>query len=449
MQRQGYYWPDLRKQADDLQRSCVACQVFPKEEECSFVEGVKDWRQVYIDYLTQGVLPAERKDALKVKRKSVRFQVIDEELFRRGFNGKTLRCLALQEAEDLLEQIHQTEHQGGEKMFKQLLEVGYYWPTMEKDCLARVRKCHACQIHGNLIHAPAVDLRTTSTPWPFHTWGLDFVGPITPNSKGNAWILTATEMYTKWVEAIPMRRANGAAVTRFIKENIICRFGIPQAIVSDNGSHFVNQNVANLLERYNIKHYRSTPYYPKGNGQAEATNKTLVNILSKTLDDHPKTWAEELPMALWAYRTSKRKPTGETPYALVYGEEAILPSEITIPSARMRIRSKVEGDNREAALEAVEEFREESQRRMQKYHDNLRRLYNTKVKARQIKKGDLVLKTVPQIMRGSTTTKFAPNWEGPFVIKEVSENGYCRITTLESDEPSGPINLKWIKRYYS
>lgn len=99
------------------------------------------------------------------------------------------------------------------------------------------------------------------------------------------WIITTTEMYPKWVEAISIRKATREAVAKFIKEHIVFRFGVPQVILFDNGTPFVNRDVKSLLGKYHVKHYKSSPYYVKGNKQAEATNKTLINILSKTLDD--------------------------------------------------------------------------------------------------------------------------------------------------------------------
>lgn len=144
------------------------------------------------------------------------------------------------------------------------------------------------------------------------------------------------ELYTKCVEAIPLKKAIGVAVAIFIKENIICHFEILQIILSDNSTPFVNRNISNMLGRYHVKHHRSTSYYPKGNGQAEATNKTLIRILSRVIEKNLKGWADQLLLALWAYHTSKRKATGETSYALVYGEEAIQLVEIEIPYARLK-----------------------------------------------------------------------------------------------------------------
>ncbi|XP_059635722.1 uncharacterized protein LOC132277898 [Cornus florida] len=112
------------------------------------------------------------------------------------------------------------------------------------------------------------------------------------------WILTATDFFSKWVEAIPLRHTTGIVVSTFIREHIICRFGIPAIILSDNGTLFVNSRVAQLLQQYNITQHRSSAYYPKGNGQAEATNKSLLKILSCTVAKHKSNWVDQLPLAL-------------------------------------------------------------------------------------------------------------------------------------------------------
>ena len=80
---------------------------------------------------------------------------------------------------------------------------------------------------------------------------------------------------------MPLRKATRGAIANFIKQNIIVRFGVPHRIISDNSTHFVNSHVRKMLEFYQVKHHRSSPYYPQGNGQTEATNKTLIKIISK------------------------------------------------------------------------------------------------------------------------------------------------------------------------
>ena len=124
------------------------------------------------------------------------------------------------------------------------------------------------------------------------------VGLVNPPSRGYIWILVATEYFTNWAEAIPLRKAMGVAVANFIKENIIVRFWVPHRIISDNGTPFVNSDVRKMLEFYQIKHHWSSPYYSQGNGQAKATNKTLIKIISKMSQEYTGGWVTHLPDAL-------------------------------------------------------------------------------------------------------------------------------------------------------
>ena len=101
------------------------------------------------------------------------------------------------------------EHQGKKRLYQLLFTLGYYWPTMKKDTADFVKSCHTCQLQANLIHTHPTSLQNMAPPWPFHTWGLDLIGPINPASGGYIWILVATEYFSKWVEAIPLRKATG------------------------------------------------------------------------------------------------------------------------------------------------------------------------------------------------------------------------------------------------
>lgn len=143
------------------------------------------------------------------------------------------------------------------------MHLGYYWPTMEADSLF-ARRCQAYQLHRNKIHVPTVELHSLATPWPFHNWVFNLIGPINPSSRGNIRVLAATECYTKWVEAIALKRATGPAVANFVLDSMFCRFGIPKGILCENGTPFINSHVRKLCEQYGFDHVKSTPYYPQG-----------------------------------------------------------------------------------------------------------------------------------------------------------------------------------------
>lgn len=163
-----------------------------------------------------------------------------------------------------------------------------------------------------------------------------------------------------------------------------------------------------------IDHVKSTPYYPQGNGQAQATNKTLMRILSRMVYDELKRWADFLPFMLWAYRTSKRTLMQVTPFSLVYGAEAIVPVEILVSSARLALASTI-NDSRERIhdVEAIEERRSKAEQRWSTYQKRIIRAYNKRVKARPLKVDDLDLKAVGHVQKGENASKFSPKWEGP------------------------------------
>ena len=108
---------------------------------------------------------------------------------------------------------------------------------------------------------------------PFQQWGLDFIGEINPHSSTqHRWILTATDYFTKWVEAIPTRKATDSVVIEFLEENILARFGCPRKIVTDNAQAFKSMEMISFCQKYNIVLGHSTTYYPQGNGLAESSN---------------------------------------------------------------------------------------------------------------------------------------------------------------------------------
>jgi ribonuclease HI len=304
LQRLGYFWPNMSAEAAEVQSQCPTCQFHHNNEEVCATFVSNDWRTPFLEYLLEGILPSNPKDVYRLKRLALRYFVEGGTFFRKGFHGEPLRCLGLSESQMVMKETHAGEcgeHQGKKRLYQCLLTLGYYWPTMKKDAADFVKTCHTCQVQANLIHTHPTSLQNMATPWPFHTWGLDLIGPINPASGGYIWILVATEYFTKWVEAIPLRKATGAAVANFIREHIITRFGIPYKLITDNGTPFINKDVREVLEHYRVKHRRSTPYYPQGNGQAEATNRMLLRILSKMVFDYGNDWKAHLADVLWAY----------------------------------------------------------------------------------------------------------------------------------------------------
>ena len=205
----------------------------------------------------------------------------------------------------------------------------YYWTIMEVDCAAHVRKCHQCQVHGDLKHMPPMMLHTMTSPWPFSTWGMDIIGKIHPTtSNSHEFILVAIDYFTKWVETASYKVLNSKKVAQFIQNNIICRYRVPHEIISDNELQFRGET-EKFLQEFNIQHHRSSLYRPQTNGAVEVANKNIGWIL-KTSTKNYKDQHLQMPYALWGYRTSIQSSTKATPYSLMYGMEAVLPIEMGI-----------------------------------------------------------------------------------------------------------------------
>ena len=157
----------------------------------------------------------------------------------------------------------------------------------------------------------------------------------------------------------------------------MCRFGIPKSIVSDNGHSRVYRNFCHELK---IKTLYSTPRYPQSNGLAEASNKTLITALKKQLDSAKGKWVDELPGVLWAYKTTARKPTGVSPFAITYGMEAIIPKKIGMPTIRTNTPEQGNTELMIKELDTVDELRESAAIRIASYQRRLERSYNKRVK---------------------------------------------------------------------
>ncbi|CAM9002129.1 unnamed protein product [Rhodiola kirilowii] len=417
----------------------------------------EDWRQPIINFLDHQKLPTDPRHKAEIRRRAPRFIHYKGTLYRRSFLGQWLRCLSEEEAVEVMQEAHVGicgAHQSGPKLYDRIKRMGYYWPTVVQDCVDFAKKCNACQFNANFIHQPPEHLHPTVASWLFEAWGLDVVGPINPKaSNGHTYILAATDYFSKWAEAVTLREVKKENVVDFITKHIIYRHGVPQRIVTDNGKQFSNKLMTNLCEKFKFKQYKSSMYNAPANGLAEAFNKTLCNLLRKVVGKSKRDWHEKIGEALWAYRTTYKTPTQATPYALVYGVEAVLPLELQIPSMRIAIQEGLSSDENDklrlAELEALDEKRLQAQQSLQCYQARLSRAFNKKVRPRSFQKGDLVLAVRrPIITSHKTGSKFKAKWDGPYVVQEAYTNGAYKIVDQEGLRV-GPINGKFLKRYYS
>ena len=178
------------------------------------------WMDSIIQFLKEDVLPEEKVEADKIRRKATSYWLSeDHKLHKRSFSGPYLLCVHPEQTESLLEEMHEgicESHTEGRSLAHRVITQGYWWPNMQREALEYVKKCDQCQRYAPSIHQPGGILNPLSSPWPFAQWGLDIVGPF-PKAVGNKkYLLVGTDYFTKWVEAKPLSNIRDVDAKRFV-----------------------------------------------------------------------------------------------------------------------------------------------------------------------------------------------------------------------------------------
>ena len=164
-------------------------------------------------------------------------------------------------------------------------------------------------MHADWHKAPPEELRSIYSPWPFHAWEIDILGPFPLAIRQTKYLIVAIEYFTKWIEAEPVAQITAHKVQHFVWKNIVCRFGVPKRLISDNGTQFASQQLGNLCTEVGIKQVFASVEHPQTNGQVQSANKVLLRDLKRKLKRAKRVWAEEVPRIVWAYRTTPQSST--------------------------------------------------------------------------------------------------------------------------------------------
>jgi len=163
-----------------------------------------------------------------------------------------------------------------------------------QDCAEFVKKCDKCQRFSDKKHTLAHKLTSVFSPWPFYKWAVDIVGPF-PLAPGQLkFLIVGVDYYTKWIEAEAVANITAESVRRFYWKKIICHFGLPKEIVSDNGTQFASQTVVDFYKHLRIQTKFVSVIHPQGNGQAESANKVILNGIKRKLEAAKGLLAEQL-----------------------------------------------------------------------------------------------------------------------------------------------------------
>ncbi|GJY34092.1 reverse transcriptase domain-containing protein [Tanacetum coccineum] len=249
------------------------------------------WMTPIRDYLEKGKLPEDPVDARTLMEKIGNYTIEDGVLYRKS----------------------------------------YLVPLM-RDARELIRVCDDCQAHAAVPRLPKADMISVTSAWPFMKWGMDIVGPL-PEGPGRVkYLIVAIDYFTKWMEAKPLATITGKQVVNFAYNNIVCMFGIPATIVTDNETQFVNDPFKKWAE------------------------KLMIKLIYWRREDQR---AEEVPNVLWAHRAMKKTSNGETPFSLTNGTEVAIPAEIGMPTHRTSsVTEKTNDQELRLNLNLLEERRE-------------------------------------------------------------------------------------------
>ncbi|RVW94558.1 Transposon Tf2-8 polyprotein [Vitis vinifera] len=229
---------------------------------------------------------------------------------------------------------------GGRTLAHRAHSQGYYWPTMRQDVENYVKRCDRCQRYPPIPRMPSEALNPVTSPWPFAQRGMDIVSPLPVAAAHKKFLFVVTDYFSKWVEAEAYANIKDKYVSMFVWKNIICWFGILQAIIANNIPQFDSIAFRTFCLELKIKNSYSTLRYPQSNEQAEATNKTLLFMLKKRLEKAKGKWVDELLGVLLAYRMTPKRPTRTTPFALAYEMDVVILMEIGIPTTWMAVQGQ-------------------------------------------------------------------------------------------------------------
>jgi hypothetical protein len=258
-------------------------------------DGPDAWISEIRDYLKENILPKDHVSAERIMRLAKRYTVVEGDLYRHGANGILMRCITQEEGRELLTEIH-----GG--------ECGSHSSSRTlQDAAELVKSCKVCQFHAKQIHTPAQALQMIPPSWPFAVWGVDILGPFPRAIGGYRFLFVAIDKFTKWTEATPIVSITQGADVAFLK-SIICRFGVPSRIITNNGTQFRSRLFQEYCEGIGTQLCFASVAHSRSNGQADRANTEILRGLkTRTYDclkKHGANWVNELPCVLWGNRTT-------------------------------------------------------------------------------------------------------------------------------------------------
>jgi hypothetical protein len=243
----------------------------PIRGDMFLITSLDPWYKYILVYLQNLKCPtsASHDEHHRIRHQDNKYLILEDTFYRRGVDYILRRCLTHEEVVIVLNDFHTGacgSHLSRLETTQNILQDGYFWPTLIKYYIESVKKCHPCQIFSLKMRAHPATIFPIITVGPFTKWGVDYTTCNPPSARGHHYIIVAIDYFTKWVKAMPMFKDNGETAALFLFNQIIARFSIPRDIFTDHGSHFQNQMMTELTSNIGLQQEHLSPYYPQVNG---------------------------------------------------------------------------------------------------------------------------------------------------------------------------------------
>ena len=209
-----------------------------------------------------------------------------------------------------------TQGHPGETRLYNTMRHSYYWPFMSGDLAEHVKTCRSCVMARGLLHKKQHKTKVFPPSGPLDDIAMDLLGPLPQTRNGNQFILVITDRYSKLARAIPMNKTTAPFVAAAVLNNWIFCYGIPNTILTDNGTQFISEFFKTVCHIMGIRRKTTTAYHPQTNGQAERYNKTLATRLRHYVADHQRDWDKFVQPLTYAYNNQIHTTTMTTPFNL-------------------------------------------------------------------------------------------------------------------------------------
>jgi hypothetical protein len=330
---------------------------------------------------------------------------------------------------------------------KDRLLTHFWWPKCQKELATYVRSCDRCQRVSKGTHprvAPLIPLPVVSEP--FALIAMDIVGSLPKSTSGNRFILTIMDLATHYPEAIPLPSHTASDVATALSD-VFCRHGLPERILSDQGTDFMSHLMQIFLHDFNISQIRTSPYHPQSNASLERFHKTLKGIIRCLADTFANKWDDCLKWALFAYREIPVESLGYSPFELLYGRQPRGPLSLlkTVWSKRLTDLSSAKPNVVEYLLdlrEKMKQITELAAEGSKRAKTKSKSWYDKRARERTFSPGDLVLALLP-----TSKDPLGVKYLGPYrVIEKVGPVDYI-VETPGRRKATALLHINMLKRY--